>query len=89
MALDDGRVVSTQVLAALLGSLDRWLDGRRRAPGLAASATRCRGRRSLAWGGGSGTAAGIDDSGALLVDTDDGQVALQAGEVHLSSDVGV
>ena len=30
-----------------------------------------------------GTAAGIDDSGALLVDTDDGRVALQAGEVHL------
>jgi hypothetical protein len=28
-------------------------------------------------------AAGIDDSGSLLVDTDAGQVALGAGEVHL------
>jgi biotin-(acetyl-CoA carboxylase) ligase len=28
-------------------------------------------------------AAGIDDHGALLVDTADDRVALQAGEVHL------
>jgi BirA family biotin operon repressor/biotin-[acetyl-CoA-carboxylase] ligase len=37
----------------------------------------------VAWDGGSGTAAGIDDSGSLLVDTGDGQVTLGAGEVHL------
>ena len=37
----------------------------------------------ISWGGGEGTAAGIDDSGALLVDTGDGHVALHAGEVHL------
>jgi BirA family transcriptional regulator, biotin operon repressor / biotin---[acetyl-CoA-carboxylase] ligase len=35
------------------------------------------------WDGGEGTAAGIDDSGALLVDTPDGRVSLDAGEVHL------
>ena len=40
-------------------------------------ASRCAGTAA------TGTAAGIDDDGALLVDTDAGQVALDAGEVHL------
>jgi BirA family transcriptional regulator, biotin operon repressor / biotin---[acetyl-CoA-carboxylase] ligase len=35
------------------------------------------------WNGGEGTAAGIDESGSLLVDTGAGRVALAAGEVHL------
>jgi BirA family biotin operon repressor/biotin-[acetyl-CoA-carboxylase] ligase len=35
------------------------------------------------WGEGSGIAAGISDSGSLLVDTADGSVELGAGEVHL------
>ena len=39
--------------------------------------------RQIAWDGGAGVAAGIDADGALLVDTDDGRVALVAGEVHL------
>jgi BirA family biotin operon repressor/biotin-[acetyl-CoA-carboxylase] ligase len=38
---------------------------------------------TVRWNGGEGTAAGLDDSGALLVDTEGGQVALDAGEVHL------
>jgi BirA family biotin operon repressor/biotin-[acetyl-CoA-carboxylase] ligase len=38
----------------------------------------------VSWVGGQGTAAGISDSGALLVDIPpDGQVELDAGEVHL------
>lgn len=37
----------------------------------------------IRWNAGEGTAAGIDGCGALLVDTADGQVALDAGEVHL------
>lgn len=37
----------------------------------------------VSWNGGEGTAAGIDDSGALLVDTSKGRMALDAGEVHL------
>jgi BirA family transcriptional regulator, biotin operon repressor / biotin---[acetyl-CoA-carboxylase] ligase len=42
-----------------------------------------RGRR-LSWEGGGGVAAGIDESGHLLVDTGEGKpVALGAGEVHL------
>jgi BirA family transcriptional regulator, biotin operon repressor / biotin---[acetyl-CoA-carboxylase] ligase len=40
--------------------------------------------RELSWEGGSGTAAGIDDAGHLLVDTGKAEpVALGAGEVHL------
>jgi BirA family transcriptional regulator, biotin operon repressor / biotin---[acetyl-CoA-carboxylase] ligase len=39
--------------------------------------------RAVRWQGGEGTATGIDESGALVVDTDSGRVALVAGEVHL------
>lgn len=39
--------------------------------------------KTVRWNRGEGTAAGLDDSGALLVDTGDERVALDAGEVHL------
>lgn len=39
--------------------------------------------RQIAWEGGAGTAAGVNHSGALLVDTAQGRVSLDAGEVHL------
>jgi biotin-(acetyl-CoA carboxylase) ligase len=35
------------------------------------------------WAAGDGVASGIDDSGALVVETSSGQVTLDAGEVHL------
>jgi len=38
---------------------------------------------SIRWNGGEGVAAGINDDGALVVETDSGRVALNAGEVHL------
>ena len=38
----------------------------------------------ISWGTGEGEAAGIDDTGALLVETDGERVVLQAGEVHLA-----
>jgi BirA family biotin operon repressor/biotin-[acetyl-CoA-carboxylase] ligase len=41
-----------------------------------------RGKR-VRWSGGEGVAAGVDDRGALLVETADGPAALEAGEVHL------
>jgi BirA family transcriptional regulator, biotin operon repressor / biotin---[acetyl-CoA-carboxylase] ligase len=68
---------------ALVARLDHWLqaepaellaDYRRR--------DALRGKR-VRWQEGEGTAAGIDDSGALLVETESGSVALDAGEVHL------
>jgi BirA family biotin operon repressor/biotin-[acetyl-CoA-carboxylase] ligase len=39
--------------------------------------------QAVNWDGGTGVAAGIDDDGSLLVDTDEGRVSLIAGEVHL------
>ena len=72
-----------QVLDALLASLNEWLDAPHDAV-LAAWRERdaLKGER-VRWWGGEGVAAGIDDSGALLVETDDGRVTLDAGEVHL------
>jgi BirA family transcriptional regulator, biotin operon repressor / biotin---[acetyl-CoA-carboxylase] ligase len=71
------------ILDGLLLSLDRWL----RAPQAAVLAAwrrrdAIRGE-TVRWTSGAGTAAGIDESGALLVDTEMGRIALQAGEVHL------
>ncbi|HEX5909464.1 MAG TPA: hypothetical protein VFY44_03150, partial [Thermoleophilaceae bacterium] len=79
-ALDDGRSVE-QVLAALLERLEQRLTG---ADALEAWRERdtLLGRR-ISWADGAGTAAGVDESGALLVDTAGGRVALDAGEVHL------
>ena len=70
-------------LDRLLPALDAWLT--RPLPDVLAA---WRSRDALLgepvrWENGSGKGAGIDDSGALLVDTDSGRVALQAGEVHL------
>jgi BirA family transcriptional regulator, biotin operon repressor / biotin---[acetyl-CoA-carboxylase] ligase len=71
------------VLAALVTGLERRLDDDR-AEVLAAWRERdaLMGRK-LKWADGEGTAAGIDDSGALLVETEGGRVSLEAGEVHL------
>ena len=39
--------------------------------------------REVRWNGGLGRAAGLDESGGLVVETADGRVVLDAGEVHL------
>jgi BirA family biotin operon repressor/biotin-[acetyl-CoA-carboxylase] ligase len=72
-------------LAALLAALDQWLP---RPSDEVLAAWRPRDAllgKPVRWDNGSkeGTAAGIDSSGALVVDTADGQVTLDAGEVHL------
>jgi BirA family biotin operon repressor/biotin-[acetyl-CoA-carboxylase] ligase len=71
------------VLDDLLASLSRWLTAPPDAV-LAAWRSRdaLRGER-VRWPGGEGTADGIDDSGALRVQTRNGPVTLDAGEVHL------
>ena len=76
-------LAAEEVLGALTGALDRRLADDPAAT-LAAWRTRdaLRGRH-VRWQAGEGTAAGIDDDGALLVDTTAGRVALDAGEVHL------
>jgi BirA family transcriptional regulator, biotin operon repressor / biotin---[acetyl-CoA-carboxylase] ligase len=71
-------------LDAVLQALAQWL-GREADEVLEAWRARdaLRGEH-VRWADGAGTAAGIDDSGSLLVETDAGTVALGAGEVHLS-----
>jgi BirA family biotin operon repressor/biotin-[acetyl-CoA-carboxylase] ligase len=78
-----GAVSVEELLERLLPALDGWL--RRPLPEVLAA---WRSRDALLgqpvrWENGSGKGAGIDETGALLVDTDSGRVALQAGEVHL------
>jgi BirA family transcriptional regulator, biotin operon repressor / biotin---[acetyl-CoA-carboxylase] ligase len=70
-------------LRAVLGALSDWLSR-----GVPEVLEAWRARDALRgehvrWDGGSGVAAGIDDSGSLLVETDGGSVTLDAGEVHL------
>jgi BirA family biotin operon repressor/biotin-[acetyl-CoA-carboxylase] ligase len=71
------------VLGALLDALSEWLGA---PPDRVLPAWReldaLKGER-IRWSGGEGIADGIDDSGALLVQTGDGLVTLDAGEVHL------
>jgi BirA family transcriptional regulator, biotin operon repressor / biotin---[acetyl-CoA-carboxylase] ligase len=78
-----GAVSVDELLQRLLLALDAWLS--RPLPEVLAA---WRSRDALLgepvrWQNGSGKGAGIDESGALLVETDSGRVALQAGEVHL------
>jgi BirA family transcriptional regulator, biotin operon repressor / biotin---[acetyl-CoA-carboxylase] ligase len=71
----------------LVRALDRWLD---ESAAEILSAWRARDvlrGEHVRWTGGEGTAAGISDSGALLVDTPAGaRLELDAGEVHLTRD---
>jgi len=71
------------VLPDLLSALDEWL-GAPAARVLEAWRSRdaLKGER-VRWTGGEGVASGIDDSGALAVETSTGVVSLDAGEVHL------
>ena len=70
-------------LDALLRALERWLEAD---ADTVLDAVRARDAllgREVRWGGQTGTGAGIDSSGRLVVRTDSGEVALDAGEVHL------
>jgi BirA family biotin operon repressor/biotin-[acetyl-CoA-carboxylase] ligase len=81
-----GTSVSTpETLDTLVAALDEWLP---RSSQEILAAWRSRDAllgRPVRWSNGSqeGIAAGVDDSGALIVETVDGPVTLDAGEVHL------
>ena len=71
------------VLEAVLSALERRLAD---TPAAVLDAWRKRDvlhGSEVRWSAGQGTAVGIDDDGALLVETDAGRIALDAGEVHL------
>jgi BirA family biotin operon repressor/biotin-[acetyl-CoA-carboxylase] ligase len=72
-----------QVLDEVLQSLALWLEA---PPGRVLEAWRSRdalkGQR-VRWADGEGVARGVDDSGALMVETQAGPATLDAGEVHL------
>jgi BirA family biotin operon repressor/biotin-[acetyl-CoA-carboxylase] ligase len=86
LELDPGALEPT--LAGLLRALERWID----APSSSVLAgVRSRDAlldRDVRWSAGRGRAAGVDDDGRLLVQTDSGPRALAAGEVHLISGAG-
>jgi BirA family biotin operon repressor/biotin-[acetyl-CoA-carboxylase] ligase len=85
LAIEGAETSVSAAREALLQALDRWIA--EPAPEvLAAWRARDALRGSpVSWNGGSGTAAGIADTGALLVDIDSGErVELDAGEVHLT-----
>jgi BirA family biotin operon repressor/biotin-[acetyl-CoA-carboxylase] ligase len=70
-------------LSRLLSGLERWIAA---SPATVLEAVRARDAllgRPVTWADGTGTGAGIDDGGQLLVATDHGREALNAGEVHL------
>jgi BirA family transcriptional regulator, biotin operon repressor / biotin---[acetyl-CoA-carboxylase] ligase len=72
-----------RVLEDVIRSLSEWLGA---PPGAVLAAWPSRDAlqgEQIRWSGGEGTANGIDDSGGLLVETRNGSVTLDAGEVHL------
>ena len=84
LALHGSEATVADVLVDLAQRLEHWLAA---APEEALAAWRDRDvllGQPVRWEGGSGTAAGVDDSGALVVEAGGGErVTLDAGEVHL------
>jgi BirA family biotin operon repressor/biotin-[acetyl-CoA-carboxylase] ligase len=73
-------------LGGLVEHLARWLEASEEEVLEAVRARDALLEQPVRWAGGSGTAAGVDDDGRLVVATADGRVALDSGEVHLISD---
>lgn len=70
-------------LVRLLAALERWISADAAAVLDAVRSRDALRGRQVRWKGGEGEAAGIDDTGRLLISVDDRVVALDAGEVHL------
>jgi len=85
LALEGVDLIAEAVLERVLAALSDWLP---RSTADVLEGWRARDAllgRPVRWANGSGVGTGVDETGALLVDTADGRVALQAGEVHLES----
>ena len=73
-----------RVMVELVAALERWLAEPADALLHAYRARDALAGRDIEWVAGRGRAVGIDDGGRLLVETAEGRVALDAGEVHLA-----
>jgi BirA family biotin operon repressor/biotin-[acetyl-CoA-carboxylase] ligase len=73
-------------LVELLRGLERWLNAPEPEVLQAVRARDALRGRAVRWTSGEGVGAGIDGDGRLLVQTADGLVALDAGEVHLAAE---
>jgi BirA family biotin operon repressor/biotin-[acetyl-CoA-carboxylase] ligase len=71
------------MLDALLGHLEHWIAAPAESVLRAVRERDALRGREVRWAGGSGIAAGVNGDGRLLVETEAGTVALDAGEVHL------
>jgi BirA family transcriptional regulator, biotin operon repressor / biotin---[acetyl-CoA-carboxylase] ligase len=71
------------MLDALLGRLEHWIAAPAESVLRAVRARDALRGREVRWAGGGGVAAGVNGDGRLLVETEAGTVALDAGEVHL------
>jgi BirA family biotin operon repressor/biotin-[acetyl-CoA-carboxylase] ligase len=85
LRLEGAALSPDEALTFLLSELRNWVS---RPQAEVLTAWRSRDAllgRPVRWsnGGKEGVAAGVDDSGALVVETVDGRVTLDAGEVHL------
>jgi BirA family transcriptional regulator, biotin operon repressor / biotin---[acetyl-CoA-carboxylase] ligase len=85
LRLAGAHVSVEDALASLLTALRGWLSQPSPAVLAAWRSLDALHGRPVRWSNGSneGVAAGVDDSGALIVETVDGPVTLDAGEVHL------
>jgi BirA family transcriptional regulator, biotin operon repressor / biotin---[acetyl-CoA-carboxylase] ligase len=71
------------MLDALLGRLEHWIAASAESVLRAVRERDALRGREVRWAGGGGVAAGVNGDGRLLVETEAGTVALDAGEVHL------
>ncbi len=72
-------------LERVLSELERWLSASEAQVLTAVRERDALLHRPVRWAAGEGHGAGIDDDGRLLVLSEDRQLALDAGEVHLSA----
>jgi len=86
--LDQGPEAIEPTLERLLEALEHWITA---SPEDVLEAFRTRDAllgRAIRWAGGEGRAAGVDPEGRLMVQTRQGRMTLEAGEVHLVPSTG-
>jgi len=87
--LGQGPEAIEPTLERLLEALEHWITA---SPEDVLEAFRTRDAllgRAIRWAGGEGRAAGVDPEGRLMVQTRQGRMTLEAGEVHLVPSTGI